>query len=71
MFLSVSILCSELFSLSLNTDKVYKAVSFSKHNNKIKTSNKKVFNNQENKINSKSKDSIFKKRIISIKRNKE
>ena len=45
MFLLINILCLELFFLSLNTDRVYKAVSFSKHSNKVKANNKKVLNN--------------------------
>ena len=45
IFLLINIFCLELFFLSLNTDKVYKAISFNKYNNEVKAGNKKVFDN--------------------------
>ena len=71
MFLLVSIFCPKSFSSSLNADRVYKAVSLSKHSNEVKANSRKVLNNQENKINFKSRDSVFEKGIINIRRNKE
>ena len=71
MFLPVSIFCLELFSSSLNADRACEAVSLGKHSNKVKAGSRKVFDNQENEINSKSKDFVFKEGIINVGRNKE